>query len=48
MESPNRKDSQMISLFLILGGLTLLLVLLLQVVIFNPETAADWVGMATR
>lgn len=48
MEPPKRKDNQMISLFLILGALTLLFVLLLNAVLIAPVAVPEWVGMATK
>lgn len=48
MKTPEGRDNQLISLFLILAGLTLLLVLVLRVVISSPDTATDILEMATK
>ena len=48
MKTPKKKDNQLISLFLILGGLTVLFVLLLNLVLIGPAPINEWVGMATK
>lgn len=48
MKTPNPRDNQLISLFLILGMLTLAAVLLFKWVLVGPVVSADLVEMATK